>query len=313
MVVGSVPFACGEAWVRPADGGPLRGLDACGHEGRACSPQEALLASALAAGAVCRHDGWRLVPLAGEAVLGLHGGPAVSDTFLAGVAEVVGVALQRSRLQGRLAEKGAQHAHLRAALLTAQEAERGRIARDLHDQIGQSLTALLIGLDRQAERPDAAALAELRELTSATLADVRRIALDLRPAVLDELGLAAALQRSARELEERFGVAVSVLVALPSRLPGQSETALYRVAQEALTNVARHARAREASVVATAGHGSVQLVVEDDGVGFDPATLAPAEQIGLAGMRERMELLGGSLRIESAPGAGCGVHARLPL
>ena len=312
-VVGLGWFACGEAWLRDDPGGGPRSLGLCTDATCVGGIDAEVLIAALEDGRPRQQEGWRLLPVAGEAVLGLYGGGSVSDAFLAGVADFVGAALQRCRLQGRLAEKEAQRARLLAALLTAQEEERGRIARDLHDQIGQALTALLLGLERQLERPDAAAIAGLRELTAATLADVRRIALDLRPAVLDELGLAAALERFARDLEARYGLTVSVLVDLPSRLPRTTETVLYRVAQEALTNVVRHARAREAAVVATAVGGSLQLVVEDDGVGFDVEALAPAQQIGLLGMRERLELLGGTLRIESSPGSGCGVHARLPL
>lgn len=304
------------------------------------SPPCAVVASVAGAGQPRRHGAWQLLPIGHEAVLGLHGAAEASDSFLLGVAEVVGFARQRARMHQRLLDKEEQRSRLLRALLTAQEEERGRIARDLHDQIGQSLTAMRIGLDRLLEAPgggadgpdasgappqagDAAAsgaratrrdqLARLRDLTEVTLADVRRIALDLRPAVLDELGLAAALRRFARELRERYGVSLNVLVELPSRLDRDAETVLYRVAQEALTNVMRHARASEASIVATASHGWVQLVVEDDGVGFEVDAVPAMERVGLVGMRERLELAGGELRIESAPGHGCSVHARIPL
>ncbi len=310
-------FVAGEAWWRAGAGAGLLPLgdDVTGDD----RPAAAVVAAALAARRTQCIDGWWLVPIAEEGVLGLRGGPAVSDAYLAGVSELMAATLRGSHLRRSLGEKEAQRSRLLQALLTAQEEERSRIARDLHDQIGQSLTALLLGLDRQLERPDGSAeairdeLRRLRRLTAVTLADVRRIALDLRPAVLDEFGLAAALRRIARELHERYTIAVNVLVDVPDRLPRQVETVLYRVAQEALTNVVRHAQAAEASIVVTVPHGSVQLVVEDDGVGFDPDALAPAEQIGLIGMRERLELLGGSLRLESAPGSGCSVHARLPL
>ncbi|MFO8149515.1 MAG: sensor histidine kinase [Trueperaceae bacterium] len=309
-------FAAGEVWWRAEDGPRWRTIDAGADGDR---PDAVIVDGVMASGAPRRVEGWWLIPVASEGVLGLGGGPDVSGSFLLGVAEVVTATAQGGHLRRSLEEKEAQRSRLLRALLTAQEEERGRIARDLHDQIGQSLTAMLLGLDRQLERLDPSGdgahgeLRRLRGLTAVTLADVRRIALDLRPSVLDELGLAAALRRFARELHERYGIAVTVLVEVPERLSRQVETVLYRVAQEALTNVVRHAQAAEASIVVTVSRGSVQLVVEDDGVGFDPAALAPAERIGLIGMRERLELLGGSLRLESAPGSGCSVHGRLPL
>lgn len=311
-------FAAGQAWWRAEDRSRWRTI-AVGAGADDARPDEAIAVAVTVGEGPRRHEGWWLIPVADEGVLGLGGGPDVSTSFLLGVAEVVAATAQGGRLRRSLEEKEAQRSRLLQALLTAQEEERGRIARDLHDQIGQSLTALLLGLDRQLERLDPATdgahgeLRRLRSLTAVTLADVRRIALDLRPSVLDELGLAAALRRFGRELHERYGIAVTVLVEVPERLPQQVETVLYRVAQEALTNVVRHARAAEASIVVTVSRGSVQLVVEDDGVGFDPTALAPAERIGLIGMRERLELLGGSLRLESAPGGGCSVHGRLPL
>lgn len=325
-MVGAGWFDEGRAWLVDGPGpaavvvGPA-GEAVAGHEP---GPPPAVVAAVAAEGRPRRHEGWQLLPVAHEAVLGLRGAATASDAFLLGVAEVVGYARHRARMHQRLLDKEAQRTRLLRALLSAQEEERGRIARDLHDQIGQSLTALLLGLDRLLEAGAAAAadarptaprsqeVARLRELTDVTLADVRRIALDLRPAVLDELGLAAALRRFARELHARYGVAINVLVELPSRLARDAETVLYRVAQEALTNVVRHARAREASIVATASDGWVRLVVEDDGIGFEPDALPAMERIGLVGMRERLELAGGSLRIESAPGHGCSVHARLP-
>ena len=309
-------FAAGEGWWRSGADAGLLPLGAGEVDER---PAAAVVDAVMAAGRPQRHDDWWLVPVVDEGVLGLRGGPDVSGAFLAGIVELLAATLRGSHLRRSLGEKEAQRSRLLQALLTAQEEERSRIARDLHDQIGQSLTALLLGLDRQLERPVGSAeelqdeLRRLRGLTAVTLADVRRIALDLRPAVLDEFGLAAALRRFARELNERYGIAVNVLVDVPDRLSREVETVLYRVAQEALTNVVRHAQAAEASIVVTVPQGSVQLVVEDDGVGFDPAALAPSERIGLIGMRERLELLGGSLRLESAPGSGCSVHARLPL
>ena len=309
-------FDCGEA-LQEEEGRILTtAVGACSAAlVEACPLREGLSDDArdvLRSGVVARRGGWRLVPVGPSALLALAGTVDVSASFLAAVVELVHAALKRTHLHARLAEKEHQRSRLLQAVLSAQEEERGRISRDLHDQIGQSLTALLLGLDRNLEAPDPDDLAKLKEIASIALSDVRRIALDLRPSVLDELGLEAALRRFARDTHERYQIDVRVLVTLPKRLGHQEETVLYRVAQEALTNVVRHARAGAVSVVVTASRGGVQLVVEDDGVGFDPTRLAAAEQVGLMGMRERLELLGGSLRLESAPGEGCSVYARLP-
>ncbi len=309
-------FDCGEALLEEEGEILTTAVGACSAEVVAMCPlREGLSDDArevLRGGVVARRGGWRLVPVGPSALLALAGAEDVSVSFLAAVVELVHAALKRTHLHARLAEKEQQRSRLLQAVLSAQEEERGRISRDLHDQIGQSLTALLLGLDRNLEAPDPDDLAKLKEIASIALSDVRRIALDLRPSVLDELGLEAALRRFARDTHERYQIDVRVLVTLPKRLGHQEETVLYRVAQEALTNVVRHARAGAVSVVVTASRGGVQLVVEDDGVGFDPIRLAAAEQVGLMGMRERLELLGGSLRLESAPGEGCSVYARLP-
>lgn len=311
-------FSCGEAY-QLVNGMPVpvavgrcrfADVDACGMRG-------ILLERAgrwIDAEAIGDQDGWTFVPIDRCALLALAQTDPPADTstsFLQAVVEIVSSALKRASLHGRLADKERQRSRLLAALLNAQEEERARISRDLHDQIGQALTALLLGLDESIARPEAHRLAKLKELTSVTLDDVRRIALDLRPSLLDELGLEAAVRRYARDLQERYALEVGVEVHLP-RLSRQSETVLYRVAQEALTNVVRHARASSASVVAMLAEGTVQLVVEDDGIGFDEMSLESAERVGLMGMRERLELLGGSLRIESASGRGTTVHARLP-
>jgi len=310
--------AHGAGWLREGDGAPVlvaaswpddgRG----GERGPGIADVEAALASPTSPTSRAR-GGWRLIPVADAAVLGLHGGPEAAPAFLVAIDDVVAAALEHALLRQRLAEQEAQRTRLMRALLMAQEEERSRIARDLHDQIGQALTAMLITLDRSLERAEPTALGQLRELAAVTLADVRRIALDLRPAVLDDLGLEAAVSRYARALHERYGLDVDVRIGLPRRLSRQQETVLYRVVQEALTNVVRHARAGVVSVVGSDAGGRVQLVVEDDGGGFEPAALAPSEQLGLLGMRERVEGLGGSLRIESSRGAGCRVHVRLPL
>lgn len=312
-------FDCGEALLRGEPGAPLTTVTVglCPFDGVEDCPRRPDLGGAgdgaLATGSALRVGGWLLLPVDDQALLALSGGDEVSEGFLGAVSDLIRASLNHTKLHERLAEKEQQRSRLLQAFLTAQEEERGRISRDLHDQIGQALTALLLGLDQNLENPDRPSLQRLKELTSVTLADVRRIALDLRPSVLDELGLEAGIRRYARDVHERYGLDVSVLVNLPARLQHQEEVVLYRVVQEGLTNVVRHARARRASVVVTSYNSYVQCVVEDDGVGFDEKGLLPGEQVGLMGMRERLDVLGGSLRIESAPAEGTTLYARLPV
>ena len=315
-------FRCAEAFLAeaPADGeGRLRtvAVGLCPFENvRECQLKPSVdreAAEALASHEIRSTGGWRFVPVGTDAVLALADADGASLDFLGGVSDLLASALSRGRLHQRLAVKEGQRAKLLRSLLRAQEEERGRISRDLHDQIGQALTALLLGIERNIESADADDLRRLKEITSITLNDVRRIALDLRPSVLDELGLEAALRRFARELHERYELDVSLLVKLPRRLSRQEETVLYRVAQEALTNVVRHAGSPDASVVVTAPHNTALLVVEDSGKGFDPDALPSFDRIGLVGMAERVELLGGSLRIESTIGEGTTVYARIPV
>jgi PAS domain S-box-containing protein len=207
---------------------------------------------------------------------------------------------------------------------TAQEDERRRIARDLHDQMGQLLTALGLGLkavedaspDPSSVRPH---LVRLRELTDMIGREVHHLAVELRPTALDDLGLQTALATYAEAWSERSGVEVDFqAVGLDTgRLPEPVETALYRVVQEALTNVLRHAKARRVSLVLQRFPDQVVAVVEDDGVGFDAESVtAPAEdggRLGVLGMQERMALVGGTLTVESATGGGTTVIARVPL
>lgn len=198
------------------------------------------------------------------------------------------------------------------ALLSAQDEERVRISRDLHDGVGQALTAINLGLNALLGSPADARVRELKGLVSQTLEDVRRISRDLRPALLDELGLEAAVTQFARMLSERSATDIDVLARLPERLPRREEVTVYRIIQEALTNVVKHAGATQASVVLTARDNRLHLIVEDNGNGFDPAEVS-ADGVGLAGMRERVELLGGALRLESTPGRGTIISVRLPL
>ena len=201
-------------------------------------------------------------------------------------------------------------------VVEAQELERRRLARELHDETGQALTSILLGLKGLEERMDDAesreAAEELRELVVSTLQDVRRLAVELRPSALDDFGLVAALERLTGSFAEQTGIAVDFQTALAEeRLPEEVETALYRIVQESLTNVVKHARARRVSILLARKDGAVKAVVEDDGQGFDPAEQTGGS--GLVGMRERLALLGGRLAVESAPDRGTTVAAEVPL
>jgi signal transduction histidine kinase len=202
-------------------------------------------------------------------------------------------------------------------VVAAQELERRRLARELHDETGQALTSILLGLKGLEESDDPEvrrqAVVALRDLVSATLRDVRRLAVELRPSALDDFGLVAAVHRLGQTFGEQTGIRFDFEAQLgQDRLPGEVETALYRIVQEALTNVVKHAQAGAVSVVVTRQASSAVAVIEDDGRGFDPA--APADGgLGLEGMRERIGLLDGRLRIESRPGGGTTIVAEVPL
>ncbi len=218
----------------------------------------------------------------------------------------------------------AERRDLQMRLTTAQEDERRRIARELHDQLGQHLTALGLGLKVIQGRlptpsPVGDQLLELQALTDRIGREVHNLALELRPTALDDLGLRVALANYAEAWAERTGVEVDFQSAGldGGRVPAAVETALYRVVQEALTNVLKHAQAHRVSVVLQGAPGHVVAVVEDDGRGFDAEQgvggADGARPLGLLGMRERMELVGGGLTIDSAPGRGTTVIARVPL
>jgi two-component system, NarL family, sensor histidine kinase DevS len=202
-------------------------------------------------------------------------------------------------------------------VIAAQELERRRLARELHDETGQALTSILLGLKaiRAAENDEAAeqAEADLRELVVQALQDVRSLAVELRPSALDDFGLVPALERLAGTFAERTGIRAAVAATLgETRLPPETETVVYRLVQEALTNVVKHAAATEVGILLTMRDGGVSAVVEDDGEGFAEADVR-SDALGLLGMRERLALLGGTLAIESTPGQGTAVIAYLPL
>jgi PAS domain S-box-containing protein len=219
-----------------------------------------------------------------------------------------------------------QAADIRARLLnqiiSAQEDERRRIARELHDETAQSLASLLVGLDVLAStRTLKAARAQVQELhavAARALGEVRLLARGLRPAMLDDLGLVAAVEWYTGEFQRSRGIAVYTRASgVSGRLPAPLETALYRIMQEALANVARHAEARAASVVIERSRSGVTMAVSDDGRGFDVgralAAPEPAGRLGLHSMRERAGLVDGSLEVSSVPGVGTRILVEIPL
>ncbi|MDX6439184.1 MAG: hypothetical protein QOF45_1767 [Gaiellaceae bacterium] len=200
-------------------------------------------------------------------------------------------------------------------VVEAQELERRRLARELHDQTGQELTSVLLGLNaveeagNDEERADA--LAAVREQVVETLHDVRRLAVELRPKALDDFGLVAALEHLRDTFSEQTGMRVDLEAGVGDRLPSDVETALYRIVQEALTNIVKHAQASVVSIVLARSGSAITAVIEDNGLGFTPGD--GGDGLGLLGMGERLALLGGKLKIESSPDAGATIVAEVPL
>jgi signal transduction histidine kinase len=246
--------------------------------------------------------------------------PAVGD-LLERVREI---SRENERLFERLVAGERRYRGLARAVWRVQEAERRRLARELHDGIGQTLTALknhLEALTRRAGTAEPALAADLREsvaVAARALHETRELSRLLRPAVLDDLGLVAALRWLARSVETRTGLAVALSLPEPgARLDPELETLVFRVAQEGLNNVEKHARARNAEIDLRVEDGVLRFALRDDGAGFDPAVSRAQElgegSFGLRGMRDRAELFGGELRVDSRPGAGTSLRIVLPL
>jgi signal transduction histidine kinase len=241
-----------------------------------------------------------------------------------GIIETNAVVQSLRRASERLQQSAQERAVLLDRTVTAQEAERKRIARELHDSLGQYLTALRLGFanieplcaDNLLTRQR---LAELKDLAGDIGSELNRIAWELRPRALDHLSLRRAAIQFLEDWADRSGVQIDLEVGLDDRrLPPTVETAVFRVLQEAITNVVKHSGADRVAVVLNASDREVSLIVEDDGKGFDAAD-GSAElalgigHLGLLGLRERLALVGGSLEVESTPRSGTTVYARIPL
>jgi two-component system sensor histidine kinase UhpB len=252
--------------------------------------------------------------------------------------DVAGLVLEVNALWDRLEadaatirEKTEQAERLAAQVILAQEEERRRVARELHDEAGQALTAVIIGLERGlASMPEVYAadlpiqprqlMGNLRDLAAQTLDEVRKLALELRPSVLDDLGLVAALRQYVRSTEERSGLSAQLTVVGwdevdgAPRLPAEVETALFRIAQEALTNALRHAHATSVRVRLRRSDGLVTLEVRDDGIGLGAVPGPEAgEHLGMFGMRERARLLDGEFHATPVSPRGTLVRVSIPL
>lgn len=236
---------------------------------------------------------------------------------------VIEMALYKHQAESRLRENARQLRALSQRVLEAQETERRRIAIELHDEVGQSLTAVKINLQAHqrftAQTPEQLN-AENLSIVEAALQQVRRLALALRPSMLDDLGLVPALRWSAEQSGARSGFSVTVRAPedeAQARLSGELEIVCYRIVQEALTNIARHANARQVVIELCNDTDVLTLTVRDDGVGFDPIAMQVqalgGESLGVLGMQERALLIGGQLNIESQPAKGCTVQLRCPL
>lgn len=240
------------------------------------------------------------------------------------VAGHLATAIENRRLFLELIDKERLRGELLSKLIHAHEDERARIARELHDEVSQSLTGVMMGLTALEEEGtiDPArlrgALQAIRGVAEDTLEEVRKVVFDLRPTLLDDLGLIPAVRHYAKTLLEAQGMDVRFHAAGfgRQRLPSAVETTVFRVAQEAITNVARHSRARTVAIALQVTDGIVRLEVNDDGVGFDAGAFLHApdrRRLGIAGMQERVELLGGTLDITSASGTGTRIVMAVPV
>jgi signal transduction histidine kinase len=232
--------------------------------------------------------------------------------------QLIEEALERRRAEEALRRNEASLEDLAARLIRAQEEERSRIGRELHDHISQTLGVATIKIDQlrahEGITPDIGrALDELREETSALTDDVHRLSHRLHSSTLDYLGFVPALQKLVSEFSERHGISITFRHAsLPAPLPSEVALCLFRIAEESLTNIAKHSKARSASVHVTGASDGIHLTVEDAGVGFNMTGLESKTGLGLVSMQERLRILHGTIRVDSAPSQGTRIDAWVP-
>lgn len=233
------------------------------------------------------------------------------------ITRVQSISRENERLFQRLIAGEHRFRRLAKAVWKVQEEERRRLALDLHDGIGQLLTALINQLQRTRDEGSLERLAESQELAQSALAEVRRMSRMLRPPVLDDLGLEAAVRWLARMLKENTGLEVEVRWRGDGeRLGIETETLIFRTIQEALTNVVKHAGADRARVELSRAGDQLVVAISDQGSGFDSDQILKDNEdpgFGLHGMRDRVALFGGKLKVRTAPGEGCTVSVRIPL
>jgi len=237
--------------------------------------------------------------------------------LLKAIADRSALAIHRSRITAALREREARIAELSAHLLRVQEDERKRISRELHDETGQGLMVirLYLGMLKKSLTSKAAKgkVDETLEVVDRTVEGIRRIIGKLSPLVLQELGLFAALRKEAQHLEQKHNVATRVAISDEvGRLSAETETAIYRIVQEALHNIAKHAQAQNAQVVMERDSGTIRLAVEDDGIGIFPKGNYRGNSFGLAGIKERVGMLGGDVRVISLKGKGTRIEVSVP-
>jgi light-regulated signal transduction histidine kinase (bacteriophytochrome) len=232
------------------------------------------------------------------------------------------VAQELKRESDRRAILEAELSQVLRRTVLEQEAERQRIARELHDSLGQYLTVMRLDLDgigREAEATESIRqrVEKLKSLTTDVGQEVNQLAWDIRPTALDDLGLQMAFEQFLEEWAERSTLKFDVHLALNDRLPPAIETTLYRVLQEAIRNVVKHADAKKVGVILEGARSEVRLIIEDDGKGFEwdtvNGTAAASDRLGLIGMRERLALVGGALEVETSPGSGTTLLIHVPL
>lgn len=248
--------------------------------------------------------------------------PPADIDLLRRIAPPLAVAIENALLWEELQNKEQMLKKLLINVVTAQEEERRRISRELHDEMGQNLSSLLIGLSLLEKSSECSGrenlLGSMTTTVSGMISSIHDLALELRPTALDDLGLISALTQYISECPTRLGIQVDyeIIGSSEKRLSREAEIMVYRIVQESLTNVARHAKASKASILLNKGEKSLTIIIEDNGVGFDLQEVRlrnkKMKRLGLYGMEERAALVGGVLTIESTPGNGTSIYVEIP-